>query len=209
MRRRQAAQTKNQRGSLYMKRALVIGGAAVILFALGVAGFSTPAAHASGDRKEDKLNHDSKDQKQDRLNGGDSSESSDSSSSSNDGSSSDVNSSATAKKAATVGGHWSGGINDGSLGAGTLDLVIAQSGKKLNGGFDTSFSSAAEDRAGSLKGKANSSGLSVKLRPNSGGQCRVVLTGTLSGAGELKGNYTSSKCNNVTSGSFDLLLEHS
>jgi hypothetical protein len=176
-------------------------------------GFSAPLAHASGDRKEDKRNHDLKDQSKDRLSGGDSSESSDSSSSSNDGSSSSDKSptgaaSAAKTRAASVGGHWSGTVTDNSLGSGTLDLVIAQSGRKLAGGFDVSFNSASEDHAGSLKGKANPSGLTSRLHQN-GGTCRVSLTGTLASATELKGNFASRNCQSVTKGSFDLTLEHS
>jgi hypothetical protein len=196
-----------------MNRQLVFGIAAMFLCWTGMVGYSAPLAHASGDRKEDKLNHDSKDQSQDRLSGGDSSEASDSSSSSNDGPSSSDNSptgaaSAAKAGAASVGGHWSGNVTDNSLGSGTLDLVLAQSGKKLAGGFDISFTSASEDHAGSLKGKANASGLTTTLRQN-GGTCRVNVTGTLASSTELKGNYTTHNCQSVTKGSFDLTLEHS
>ncbi len=190
-----------------MKSAFAIGGAAVILLWIGASGFSAPMAHASGDRKEDKLNHDANDQNQDRLSG-DSSESSDASSPSNDSTSSDVNSSAAAK-VTKVGGHWSGGITDDSLGAGTLDLFVAQSGKSLSGGFDTSFSGGSEDFTGSLKGTASSSGVSGKLRRNGGGKCRVMFTAVvLTVPDEIKGTYTSSKCKGITQGSFDVLFEH-
>jgi len=191
-----------------MKGAVVLVGAAVILLWIGVGGFSAPIAHASGDRREDKLNHDAKDQSQDALNGGDSSESSDASSPSNDSSSSDASSSAAAK-AASVGGHWSGGITDDSFGAGTLDLFLAQSGKNLSGGFDTSFSGGSEDFTGSLSGKANPTGASGKLRPNGHRKCRVMFTGKLASVDEIKGTYTSSKCSGtVTGGNFDVLFEH-
>jgi hypothetical protein len=191
-----------------MKSAVVLGGAAVIVLWIGVGGFFTPAAHASGDRRENRLNGDTNDQSQDRLSGGDSSESSDASSPSNDSSSSNTNSNAAAK-VAKVGGHWSGGITDNSLGAGTLDLFIAQSGKSLSGGFDTSFSGGSEDFTGSLSGKANSTGATGKLRPNGGGKCRVAFTGKLASADEIKGTYTSSKCSGTTTGgTFDVLFEH-
>jgi hypothetical protein len=197
-----------------MKRQFVFGMAALFLCWTAMVGYSAPRAHAAGDRKEDKLNGDSQDQRKDRLSGGDSSEASDSSSTSNDGSSSTDNSpsgAASAAKAnvASVGGHWSGAVSDNSLGAGTMDLVLAQSGKKLAGGFDTSFASGTEDHAGSVKGKANPSGLNAKLHQNGSGTCRISITGTLASSTEIKGSYNSAGCQSISKGIFDLILEHS
>ena len=188
-----------------MKRAVILGGAAVIFLWIGVGGFSASMAPASSDRTEDRLNNDAPDQNQDAMSG-DSSESSDASTPSNDSASSNVN---AAAKVAKVGGHWSGGITDDSLGAGTLDLFIAQSGRNLNGGFDASFSGGSEDSTGSLSGKVSSSGVSGKWRPNGGGKCRIKFTGVvLTVPDEIKGTYTSAKCKLVTQGGFDVLFEH-
>lgn len=123
--------------------------------------------------------------------------------------SSDANSASPAAKPVRVAGHWSGTIVDNSLGAGTLDLLIAQSKKKLSGGFDISALGSAEDLAGSLGGKASAKGITLTMKPSRVKGCKINAKSTSVSASEIKGSYSTSKCgNNITSGTFDVSLEH-
>ena len=150
-------------------------------------------AHA-GDAREDRINHESPDQSADAQVGDTAGDSTDPTTANSAG--------------AHIGGHWSGGVTDSSLGAGTLDLLLNQHERvKLGGGFDMSFASA-EDFAGSLKGTSNKKGVTLTLKPNKQQNCRVALSPTSVSGAEIKGTYSTSKCTGLTSGSFDVTFEH-
>ena len=153
----------------------------------------------AGDAREDRINNESPDRQADAQVGDSGRDSTDSTTSSD---------ALTSGGGAQIGGHWSGGITDGGLGAGTLDLLINQHHRaKLSGGFDLSFASS-QDFVGSLKGTSNKSGVSLTLTPNKQHNCRVALSPTMVSNTEIKGNYSTTKCSGLTNGNFDVTFEH-
>jgi hypothetical protein len=165
---------------------------AFVVCFFGASSARLSVAHA-GDAREDRINHESPDQSADAQVGDSAGDSAD----------------PTANSAgARVGGHWSGGVTDSSLGAGTLDLLLNQHDRvKLGGGFDMSFASA-EDFAGSLKGTSNKKGVTLTLKPNKQQNCRVALSPTSVTSAEIKGAYSTRGCAGLTNGSFDVTFEH-
>lgn len=172
---------------------------AVVSVASWLGAASAPSGVArAGDAREDRINGESPDRRVDAQLG-------DSAGDSNDPAASiDA---LTKGGGPHVGGHWSGGITDSSLGAGTLDLLITQNGAKLAGGFDMSLPSA-EDFVGSLKGVSSKAGVKMTLTPNTQHKCRVALSPTSVSNTEIKGNYSTTKCTGLTNGNFDVNFEH-
>jgi hypothetical protein len=159
---------------------------------LGAISASYGVARA-GDAREDQINNEAPDQQADAQLGDSTADSTDALASSG---------------RMQVGGHWSGSITDGVLGAGTLDLLINQHGSSLSGGFDTGFA-GPEDFAGALKGTSNKAAVAITLKPNKQRNCRVTLTPTSVSGTEIKGGYSTKKCTGLTGGNFDVLFEHS
>lgn len=164
---------------------------------LGAASMPFGAALAD-DSREDRINHESPDPQGDT-------ELDDSGGTPNDSTTS--TNSAMNTSGPHVGGHWSGGISDSSLGAGTFDLLITQNGANLSGGFDMSFSSS-EDFVGSLHGTSKKPGVKMTLRPNKQLKCRVKLSPTSVSNAEIKGSYSTAKCTGLSNGNFDVNFEH-
>jgi hypothetical protein len=102
-----------------------------------------------------------------------------------------------------ISGMWSGPIDDDTFGMATFTVDITQKGSKLKGDWmvSTGFS-------GTFTGKIESNGVSLtfKLKVKHDSKCKVTAKGTLESATEISGTYTSKKCADATSGSFDLSL---
>ncbi len=122
----------------------------------------------------------------------------------------DPGSSSSRVRVVSASGHWSGTLSDNSLGAGSIDLLISQSKRKLGGGFDVSgFQGTAEDLSGALTGKASPAGIAFTLKPTRIRGCRISGVSSSFDSSEIKGSYTTQTCgSSLTAGVFDVRFEH-
>jgi hypothetical protein len=105
----------------------------------------------------------------------------------------------------SITGTWVGTVVSASLGAGSTQLTLSQSGSSITGTFANTFPGTPSSATGSLTGTLNGSAFTAALAAANG--CIRTWTGTWSGR-TLSGTIaTSSGCATVDTGTFALTLE--
>ena len=103
---------------------------------------------------------------------------------------------------ASVGGSYTGPINDSSGGQGTLNLNIQQKNRKLRGTWSASFD-GGDELSGTINGEATKKAIKVKLL-TSDPKCHYHVIASVDGS-ELQGNMIASKrCQDDNSATFTI-----
>ena len=97
------------------------------------------------------------------------------------------------------GTSWAGPLVDITYPELTLTIDIFQKQRKLRGDYSTSTG-----KSGAFTGKFNSDGVSLTIIIKGHHGCLLTMPGALVSATEIKGTYTSKRCKNATSGTYDL-----
>lgn len=104
---------------------------------------------------------------------------------------------------ASIGGNYSGSLEDSVAGSGSVGLSITQSGSRISGQFADTFSNPAIDNGGSLSGTVTGSTFSGSVKSVFVGACGFSIKGSLSGS-TLSGTYSATSCSGVETGTFSV-----
>lgn len=106
-----------------------------------------------------------------------------------------------------IAGAWSGSLTDDQAGGGTLALSFSQNECALGGTWQATFSSATFDSSGTITGSASGDTVSFTLLSPAPGTCGYHANGSLDGANEISGPYSTIGTNCSRSGTFDILRQ--
>jgi hypothetical protein len=105
----------------------------------------------------------------------------------------------------SITGTWVGTVVSASLGPGSTQLTLTQSGSSITGTFANTFPGTTSSASGQLTGTLNGSAFTAALAAPNG--CVRTWTGTWSGRALSGKIATAGGCATVDSGTFSLTLE--
>jgi hypothetical protein len=117
--------------------------------------------------------------------------------------------SSTAPAPAEIAGSWTGPVNDGIQGSGTLSFSLAQTGDSVTGTWSIAYANPAADISGLAAGDVNGSTISILLRPSNPPTCQYgpfEIAATVTGRSVISGSYSSVQCGSGDSGTFTASL---
>lgn len=112
-------------------------------------------------------------------------------------------SSSTAPSTPNTSGTWTGTVNDGLMGQGTVRLTIAQTGPSIAGTWATTYANVTNNNGGSLTGTVNNATVTATLIPTLPTSCPFNATATLNGSA-MSGTYAAFNCAVAVSGSISV-----
>jgi hypothetical protein len=108
-----------------------------------------------------------------------------------------------ASPGSSLSGNWSGNLFDPSLGAGTLNFTLAQSGSTVTGTFQEIYASGT--LSGSFNGTMNGTSLTGTTTPSVPTACPGNVTATVNAAStQISGTAAVFDCTISDSATFDV-----
>jgi hypothetical protein len=102
----------------------------------------------------------------------------------------------------SVGGSYTGSVQDKRFGAGGIEADVIQNGSKLTGTWDTDINGGA---VGTIKGSVKPNGkVHMRLKITGQGGCGLNVQGLFQNGDEIIGKYQVTGCGKSDHGTFDI-----
>ena len=103
----------------------------------------------------------------------------------------------------SMGGTYTGPIQDSNGGNGNLQLTLVPMHGTLSGSWGATFEKPTFNSSGTLSGATSGGTITATLKPFAEGSCILTLTGTLA-KDAISGSYRSASCATQASGTFQV-----